>query len=558
MHNKLVKAVNLGLSETTDWFDILIPTEYQNHPTSSYTENRNTNCPCNMAVTECDYSKISRGMPPRMWKHILRECFGISDADLYKAEYKNWFKSIESSIFDALVTWSQAQEIRLSKKNLYGKLAKARNMGLCETTEWFDFLIHPDCQNHLPPFTEVARPQYKKLSIMQECSVKLIPNPVYIHIMLTSFFIKFLYVSMLTSCALPFSVDMQKVWVWYLAIYGIMFVLLHFLPWNSDMNAQVITTISELIPKHNFLILISAVIHFMLLIEEQNKIVEVLKNEEKGNCPIISFTYGIVLSMIQTPLLFSFLPRGSTHMSSFRFMPHQDIVAVYGQWKPQRFFHEILLSCITWSTSGMIIAYFVRHMASPTTMFYTSCFTAIIIIFIWVSTLDADSICLWIDLFSFFKNIKAKICSSPCFVSFAIIVLFCCYFVIFGAVMMEVFKLKNVSDDYTISDKNNELITVCLSTLVVLNIQRIFDFYPEEKRRPHWEMFIFIILYLINSGLGASNFRQCSGNPWVDSLIFPLSGFIPIDMPNVCQAAKVNQPLTKMMISNIWEVASIY
>ncbi len=128
LHHKLAKAVNLRLSESTSWFDFLIPEECQNHSAISDINHRHANCQCSMKVTERDYSKISRKMPPRMWKHICRECLGISDADLYKAEYKNWFRSIESSIFDALITWSQAQEVRVSKKNLYERFVEARNI----------------------------------------------------------------------------------------------------------------------------------------------------------------------------------------------------------------------------------------------------------------------------------------------------------------------------------------------------------------------------------------------------------------------------------------------
>ncbi len=552
LHHKLAKAVNLGLSESTDWFDFLIPEECQNHPVSSYINHKYANCPCSMEVTERDYSKISRGMPPRMWKHILRECFGIADADLYKAEYKNWFKSIESTICDALITWSQAQEVRVSKRKLYETFVEARNMGLCQTTEWFDFLIDPDCQNQLPTFTETAKPKYKKLPFMQECLVRMLHNPLPIHVMLTSFLIKLFYVGTLTSCAIQFSLYMLLLWggcINYLVTQGSVIQFFKF-----RLTANVITTFKQcVISKNNFfkfLMFISAVIHFMLLIAQQNKIVEVLKNKQTERCPIISVTYGIVILMVQTPLLLCLLLKES---KSFRFIPNQHIVAVYGQRKHERFFHEIVLSYITWSVGGAIIAYAIRDMASPISVFYISCFTAICIVILWACTLDRDSICLWIDVTTVFCNMKRIVRSSPCSLLLLSFVSFTCYVINFACVIYKAFTPYNTIDLYTISDNSNKLITACLSTLVVLNIQRIFDLYPEERRHPRWEMFVFVLLYVINTCLGVSNFNQCTLlYAWSGSLVFPVSGFMPVDLANLCPAT--NETVTSMTIMNMTTV----
>ncbi len=177
-------------------------------------------------------------------------------------------------------------------------------MGLCGTTEWFDFLIHPDCKNHLPTFnTEIARPQYKKLPFMQECLVRLLHNPLPIHVMLTSFLIKFYYVETLTSYAFSFSVIMFLSWMFY-AVFCSSFGIADQI-WAFCQSEKVITPTSEqhVVSKQNFLIWISAAMHFMLLIEGRNTIVEVLKNEQMDRCPVISVTYVIVILMIQTPLL---------------------------------------------------------------------------------------------------------------------------------------------------------------------------------------------------------------------------------------------------------------
>ncbi len=238
---------------------------------------------------------------------------------------------------------------------------------------------------------------------------------------------------------------------------------------------------------------------------------------------------------------------------SFRLIQKQHIVAVYGQCKPERFFHEIVLSYITWSTSGMIIAYVVRDMVNPLSVYYISCFTTISIMILWACTLNKDSICLWIDVTAFFCNTKTKIRSSQCSLLSFGIVFFTFYIINFAFVIYNAFTPYNTVDLYTISD-NSKLITACLSTLVVLNIQKIFDFYPEERRQSPWEIFVFVLLCVINTCLGASNFNQCTLflSPWFDSLVFPVSGFIPIDSANLCLAT--NETLTKMTIMNMTTV----
>ncbi len=55
-------------------------------------------CPCSMPVTKQDYKKISRGMPPRVSRHILVQCLGMSEEDLDKVGYlSNW----DASVIDA-------------------------------------------------------------------------------------------------------------------------------------------------------------------------------------------------------------------------------------------------------------------------------------------------------------------------------------------------------------------------------------------------------------------------------------------------------------------------
>ena len=530
MYNRLLKAVHLGLSESSDWFDFLIPLECKNHHCSNEeipNACTNTDCSCSLAVTEQELSKICHKMPPRMWKHVCRVCLGISDADLFKAEYKNFFRSIELSAFDALLTWSQAQEGGVTKARLYGKFVKARNLGLCESTEWFDLLLPIECQNHLQMSkTKIVRTPLRRLTFLQECFVRLLHNPLHLHIMLTSFLVKLLYTKILMSCATVFSF-VTLLWIWFSAIAVFFGIIFHYRGrcCVSVKHTQTLKSVLGTTQKCNFFFFLSSVLQFVLIFMSHGKIVESIKGYD--GCAFLSLSYGIVIVMVQIPLLLKLTV--SESISNFKFIPLHQITVVYGQYKPLRLGHEILLSYITWSVTGMILAYVIRSTLNPIWISYTSCFTAIGIIVVWACTLDHDSIssikCSWTGDSDGPTDTKASCCKAFYTIGFnSFHMLFSCILFFFHS------QSEKLWGHITFDD--SELIMACISTLVILNMQRIFGLYTEDRRRPRWELFVFILLCVLNAYMVISNPSKSTFTRWFfycSKLFFPMSGFAPID-----------------------------
>ncbi len=94
-----------------------------------------------MNVTERDLSIMSRKMPPDKWRFILRECLDISEADISRAEYSCKGEAVQAVIFKALHTWKDGQDSPLTRQDMYAKLEQARQLGICQKTDWYLFLL---------------------------------------------------------------------------------------------------------------------------------------------------------------------------------------------------------------------------------------------------------------------------------------------------------------------------------------------------------------------------------------------------------------------------------
>ncbi len=528
LYDKLAKALHMEICESSDWFDFLIPVQCKNHY-SSIVEMQNIcttdDCPCSMEVSERDYSKISRGMPPRMWKHICRECLGISDADLYKAEYKNWFQSIESSICDALITWSHAQEVGVTKARLYGKFVKARKLGLCETTEWFDFLIPNDCRCRVPSFgTEIRRPERTKPGILEECRVRLLSNPLGIHILLTSFMVQLLY-------GIKFR-DEMGTGILLLNSFLRLITLVNVCLACSGFVQIASPFVIDLKSKIRIVFLLSGVIHSITLLTIENY--------------VVSYVLNIVL--IQIPLLFV----GAEIIPTF-FVTKQQITAVYGMYRPQRFFHEKILSFINWSVCGVMTACFVQlnFDLNSTSVFYISLFTAIAIVFVWFSTLDRDSPDFYQQLISLFLLIS-KFCSID-----KILVLLGSIAGAIGLIVIYVLLILHYEHHFVIRE-NTDLLKDCICTLVILNIQRIFYFNAEGKRQFIVEVYVVVGVYILNMIImyirlsDKCNYKRLSegddvfgltlfqASKFFSRFLFPMNGYSPY-YEHVCPGPVVYQ-----------------
>ncbi len=193
LYNKLLKAKTLGLCSTTEWCEFLVPSTciVKCQFTAENYKRYHSCAECNTRVTEQELSQISRTMPPRMWKHICRECLEISDNTIHGIEYRNAFRFWKNTIFDVLKAWS-LKEFNPTRGELYKKLLKARSLGICESTEWFEFLIPPSCRIHFPieESYDTDRQQEIQLSKSKLLLVRLMENPLRSHFMLVSLFIK--------------------------------------------------------------------------------------------------------------------------------------------------------------------------------------------------------------------------------------------------------------------------------------------------------------------------------------------------------------------------------
>ncbi len=94
-----------------------------------------------MNLTERDLSVMSRKMPPDKWKYILRECLDISEADISRAEYSCRGEAVQGVIFKVLNTWKDDQDFPVTRQDMYIKLEQARQLGICQTTDWYQFLL---------------------------------------------------------------------------------------------------------------------------------------------------------------------------------------------------------------------------------------------------------------------------------------------------------------------------------------------------------------------------------------------------------------------------------
>ncbi len=105
-------------------------------------------CPCNKLVTGEDYENLAEKMPERRWKQILTECLGVPEELCNHANKK--FPAVYDKIVDSMNLWTKSSThgcaaFFLTRLELYKKLVKAHELGMCDSTEWFSFLVLPNC-----------------------------------------------------------------------------------------------------------------------------------------------------------------------------------------------------------------------------------------------------------------------------------------------------------------------------------------------------------------------------------------------------------------------------
>ncbi len=141
-----------------------------------------------MNLTERDLSVLSRKMPPDKWRFILRECLDISEADISRAEYSCRGEAVQAVIFKALHTWMEGESPPLNRLDMYHKLDQARTHGICQTNNWYQFLLPDHFQLDTPHQGSINSAQHMENGIMQRKGILLwiLSKPLEINFMISA------------------------------------------------------------------------------------------------------------------------------------------------------------------------------------------------------------------------------------------------------------------------------------------------------------------------------------------------------------------------------------
>ncbi len=173
-------------------------------------------CENNDLITQKDLSEVSRTIPPGKWRQILVECFGITEEDIYKAEYACKGEGLETTILNALITWQQNRPERLAKTELYNILRKAVEKNIVKNSSWCDFLL-PNAPCKVEPETVIdCKVPSLKNQLISELKSNL-GNSLHWYIMITTCIIQLFYIDMTHGL-------LHRVWL--LVEFGITTVIL--------------------------------------------------------------------------------------------------------------------------------------------------------------------------------------------------------------------------------------------------------------------------------------------------------------------------------------------
>ncbi len=514
LYNKLLKAKRLGLCSTTTWCEFLVPSAciLECQFTAENDERDHSCAECNTRVTEQELSQISRTMPPRMWKHICRECLEISDNTIHGIEYGNAFRFWKNTIFDVLKAWS-LKEVNPTRGKFYEKLLKAIDLGICESTEWFDFLIPPSCQTHFPiqerGIHDTESQQVVKVSKSKQLLAQLLKNSLRLHIMLVSLFIKLNY-------GISDNISNSTVFIHSLIVlYGITCewgktVMLPFI--CSGTFEKILSGICrcafgkslpgicrcafenilpKYVPKLNLMFLLLAIVNFLAIL--------VLESSASSFIVTSIVQWGFLMLTICTTVMTSH----RATVDTFWFVTQRDIVTVYGKYRPHCSTLETVVSYLTWSYTGILMAYIIMYVweLNATTIIQLSVLTQIAIITIWLMTLNEKSFYMLRDIQMLFKALLSW--NIPVLIILAV---FACIWPIWPNKHVDnSWFNKHVDNNYDLIACSSlpsgppELVTSCLVTLTLFILYRTFSFLSEEKRSIIWEECISLLMLIIVS-----------------------------------------------------------
>ncbi len=239
----------------------------------------------------------------------------------------------------------------LSKLYLYEKFAKSVEKGICETKEWFDFLIPQSCQEHFPSNNTAGICKPGKVSSTKKFLIRLTHKPLYAHIMVLCFMIKLLFHldpetthsdvgGFLTA---SFVIPSQMLMCGVIKAMGhlIKFVLNCGIGSSHkreySLHCASMEKSAEL-PNMNMLFFLAAIVGFILLF--------------LAEASVINYMVNVVF--IQMFLMACVVAGGK--IAPFSFITQKEISAVYGRYEPKYNLPEKILPHINASVLGMLLA----------------------------------------------------------------------------------------------------------------------------------------------------------------------------------------------------------
>ncbi len=550
LYNKLQKAKRLGLCSTTEWCEFLVPSTciVKCQFTAENVERNHSCAECNTKVDpNTDLARISRNMPPRLWQHIVSECLEVSDAEIYIQEYKSGFKWLRNIIFDILYAWWK--KVNPTRAQLYEKFTRAISLGICESTEWFEFLISPSCRIHFPVeergIHDTERQQGIKLSKSKQLLVRLMENPLGLHFMLVSLFIKLNY-GISHNIYPPLS----------LALSMCVFPLLIF---RVPVSLEYCLSL-EYVPKLNLMYLILAILNFLSMYMGESSYGSLIVTWIVQCVFIMSTPYATCIHT--TKPCFSMTPNKEA-VDKVWFVTQRDIVTVYGKYRPHCSALETFVNYMTWSYTGILMAYIIMYIweLNATTIRQLSVLSQIAIITMWLMTFNEKSFYSCRDVKMLSKALLSWIIlSTPALIFIPVF-----FLVVWFSVLNHVDELVIVIDLIACSSLPpgpSELVTSCLVTLFIINLYRIFNFLPEEKRSWYQEYFTCTLMWWIISFVLTYKWSGGSGefgrNLFFRLILVVLNPILPYEicLTKVSHTTTENTTVTQTMF-NIASTSSI-
>ncbi len=143
-------------------------------------------------VTEQVLSEVIRKMPVKdgQWKQILKECFGLTESDIYKAEYACKTEGLEVVISRLLLDWQHRQPKPATRKQMFEILTSEKGKDICKDLSWCEFLVTGVHNDHNKLCNEIEHDPVRDFLISE------LNHPLYWHMLIMSMVMYLYYMNL--------------------------------------------------------------------------------------------------------------------------------------------------------------------------------------------------------------------------------------------------------------------------------------------------------------------------------------------------------------------------